>query len=56
MGLQQLRVLAGVLLFELSSLGAIPATLRLWPRTLRKRAQIQQRRRRSAAELRKWFV
>jgi GT2 family glycosyltransferase len=52
----QLKILAGLLAVERSSLGAIPDTLRLLPRIRRKRAFTHARRRRSPAEMRRWFV
>lgn len=52
----QVKILAGLLFTEPSSLSAIPQTIRLLPRILRKRAVIQKIRARSAKELRRWFA
>jgi len=51
----QLKILGGLLMVEHSSLAAIPEMLRLLSRTHRKRALIHARRRRTPAELRRWF-
>ena len=49
------KIMAGLLTFEHSSLGAIPDLLALLPRMRQKRAQIQARRRRSEEDMRRWF-
>jgi GT2 family glycosyltransferase len=51
----QLKIAAGLLAVERSSLAALPDTLGLLPRIMRKRAEIQGRRRRPEEEMRKWF-
>lgn len=51
----QLKILAGLIFLEPTSLGAIPQTIRLLPRILRKRAVIKTRRVRTTADMRKWF-
>jgi GT2 family glycosyltransferase len=53
--LYQIKVAAGLLSIERSSLHAVPDLIKLLPRMRQKRAEIQQRRRRSESELRKWF-
>jgi len=52
----QLKILFGLVFVEPSSLAAIPSTIRLLPKILRKRAEIKKRRMRSEADMRKWFV
>lgn len=54
-GPYQLKVIAGMLGMERSSLGAIPDTLKLLPRMRNKRREIQAGRRRADEELRRWF-
>jgi GT2 family glycosyltransferase len=51
----QLKVVAGMIGMEHSSLGAIPDLLKLMPRMRYKRREIQSKRRRSDEELRVWF-
>lgn len=51
----QLKIAAGLLTIETSSLPAIPEVGRLLPRMLQKREQIQARRRRPEEEMRLWF-
>jgi len=52
---RDLGILFYCLVAEQSSLGAFAAVLRIWKRTWAKRRLIQQRRRVSDANLRKWF-
>ncbi|HEX5502392.1 MAG TPA: glycosyltransferase family 2 protein [Thermomicrobiales bacterium] len=52
----QLKILAGLAAVERSSLGALPDTLRLLPRALRKRAWIQAHRRRAPSDVRRRFA
>lgn len=52
----QAKILAGLLTVEWSSLEAIGDFFRLLPRFRAKRAQIRLRRRRSLADLARWFV
>jgi GT2 family glycosyltransferase len=49
------KIVAGMLAFEHSSLGAIPDVLALLPRMRRKRAHIQAKRRRSEEDIHRWF-
>lgn len=51
----QVKILAGLLTVEHSSLGAIGDLLRLLPAMRWKRSLVQRRRSRSDAELRRWF-
>lgn len=55
-GWYELRKAGIVLLFEPSSLKAIPQVVRLWPRMMAKRKLNLQRARVTAKEIRKWFV
>ena len=55
-GWYELRKAGIVLLFEPSSLKAVPQVLRLMPRMLAKRKLSMDRARVSAADIRKWFV
>jgi hypothetical protein len=48
-------VIAGCLGWEWSSLPALWEVARLYPRARRQRAVIQARRRRSGAEIARWF-
>jgi GT2 family glycosyltransferase len=54
-GRYQLRVVAGVLSIEPSSLAAVPDLIKLMPVMQRKRDHIQAHRRRSEIELWQWF-
>jgi GT2 family glycosyltransferase len=51
----QLKIVGGLLTVETSSLGAIAEIARLLPTMMRKREEVQARRRRSEREMDLWF-
>jgi hypothetical protein len=51
----QLKILAGLVVFERTSLGALADVRAVLPRILRKRRAIQERRRRPDVEIRRWL-
>ena len=51
----ELKIIAGLVTIELSSLQAIPEMSNLMPKMMRKREYIQSRRKRPESEMRLWF-